>query len=185
MGGNAANAGFRDPTRAGLRDAQSPQSYIRNRWDESGTRKAASARSIAYRYEERRLGVASIDYLAQRADQVRERRLLGSQARVEHDVPLGTESVAMQAKCLSKPSFDTVTYDGSSDGAGDGEPQPRPGCRSRPRPAKGSEQRAGDAKALVIDEPEFGGAQDPGRFRKSSGSILRTPRRRILRSRIS
>jgi hypothetical protein len=70
----------------------------------------------------------------------------------------------MQAERFAQAALDAVANDGSADGAGHGESQPRTGRGRRfgTRPAKGGKQRAGDAEALVIDEPEFGGPQDPG-----------------------
>ncbi len=80
----------------------------------------------------------------------------------------------MQAEGLAESALDSIAYDGSANGARDGEPQPRTTFRNGfgTRPAKGGEQRAGDAEALVIDKPEFGGAEHPGRPRKGPRGIL-------------
>ena len=122
-------------------------------------------RSIACRYEECRSGVASIDHLSQRAYQLGKGRPFRRAARVEHDVPLRGEARAMQPEGFPEPALDSITDHRSAHGTRKGEPQPRAniGRRLRTRPAEGGEQRTGNAEALVIDETEFGGAQDPGR----------------------
>lgn len=127
------------------------------------------------------LRIASIDHLAQRANQVGERRLLSRAARVEHDVPLRSKPGAVETECLPKPALDAVSDDRSADRARNGKSQPGADIWSGvgTRSTKCGEQRAGDAKTLVIDEPELGGAEN-------ARSLRKRPRgRQSLRGRIS
>jgi hypothetical protein len=80
----------------------------------------------------------------------------------------------MEAERFAESALNTIADDGSADSTRDGESQPRTAFRNGfgTRPAKGGEQRAGDAEALVIDKPEFGGAENPGRPRKGARGVL-------------
>jgi len=73
----------------------------------------------------------------------------------------------MQAEDFAESSLDPVANDGSPDGARHREAQPRSPRADGfgTRPAKGGEQGAGNAEALVIDKPEFGGSENAGRPR--------------------
>jgi hypothetical protein len=86
----------------------------------------------------------------------------------------------VQAKGRSDPAFDAVAFDRPTNCLGNRKTNPG-SCAifiislallvcsaGRPLIAEGGEQGAGDAEAVVIDVPEFGGAQNSSSFRKLS-----------------
>lgn len=136
--------------------------------------KADTETPTVYKYAEwLSSGSAFFNHPAQRPFDRRkiciERRATG----VEHDVPLRSKLGVVQSKCRTKPAFDTIAKHRFADRARDGKPEASaaearsPRLRFAPPFTKSGEQRTGDAKAVVIDGAEFGGPQDPGRFRKS------------------
>ena len=82
---------------------------------------------------------------------------------VEHDIPLRTEFSSMFPERFAKPSLDPVARHRFSDCPGNRESETDTFSGRSPRQTKRREQRAGEAKAIVIDLSEIGRAQDPGR----------------------
>jgi hypothetical protein len=87
----------------------------------------------------------------------------------------------LQSEGLSQAALDPVADHGRPDGARNSEPDA--GACGRPagfaRLAEGGEQRTGDAESVIINMPEIGGAQDPGRPGEASlaaGGISRRER---------
>ncbi len=90
---------------------------------------------------------------------------------------------AVQPEGLAETALDPVAHHRLTDRARNGEAQTRPQNHCAigapvwriafARPAKGGEQRTGDAESVIIDEPEIGGAQNPGR----PGKVERSPDR--------
>ena len=78
----------------------------------------------------------------------------------------------MQAERLTKAALDPVAGHRLADRAWNGEAQAGAGCGCGvfARPAKGGEQRTGDAESVIIDKPEIGGAENPGRPGKGSSA---------------
>jgi|GEM_PF-4720339 len=67
----------------------------------------------------------------------------------------------MQAERLAQTPLDAVPVDAPTDRPGNGETQAGPFTAVWTREAKGGEQGAGNARAVVIYSSEVGGAQSP------------------------
>lgn len=131
----------------------------------NGTRMGRLVRSIACRYEGRSARVASIDHLPHFLLEIAESSLERRAPRVEDDVPFRSQLRFEQPECLSKAPLDAIPHDRAANGARNGKPKPgAKSCRiAGAGPAKGGEERTGDAESLVINEPEVGRAQNSRR----------------------
>jgi hypothetical protein len=143
--------------------------YIPSRLDENGRTKITSAKSIAYTFATRRLQVpASFNYFPESALDFGKFREQRRAPRVDDDIPFRRELRAMQPEGFAETAFDAVPDDGSAQCPGCGKAQPRaafpPDVASQ---TERCEQGAGNADAFVIDGSIVGGAQNPGRLRKS------------------
>lgn len=81
-------------------------------------------------------------------------------ARIENDVPLRRDLIAMQAEGFAQTAFDAVADHGSAESARNGESNARARlqCGLTACLAEGGEQRAGDAESVIINMPEVGRA---------------------------
>ncbi len=181
-------APFRFP--APRHTAQWLPSCTPSKWDETGTTTATPGRSTACRYEGWSARVAFFDQLNHLALNRPERRLEQCPAWIEHDVPFRRKLSAVQTERFAQAALDAVAKNRFSDRSRHGEPDARAQlflwscagqacacfcfgracvCRIRlARLAEGGEQRAGDAESVIINMPEIGGAENPGRPRKGS-----------------
>src|SRR5579862_2003583 len=155
--------------RAVLHAVQLLPSCTLSRWDKSGMRKESPGKPIACRYGGWSARVAFFDHPPHFALDLGELRFQRRAARIDHDVPLRREFGPVQPEGFAKTALDSISDHGFADRARHCEAQtgptfPRGGVQGRDfaRPAKGGEQRTGDAESVIIDKPEIGGAQNPG-----------------------
>jgi len=97
-----------------------------------------------------------------------ERRGKRRATRIKHDIPLRTEFSPMTPEGFPKPALDPVSRHGFTNRARHSKTETNAWRFSgrRSRQTKRCEQRAGKAKASVINHSKIGRAQDPGRSRK-------------------
>lgn len=174
---DSATNGEAPSRRHGERHTVPPlRACIRNRWDESGRLKAASARSISYRNAATRSRVRAfqnqtIDF----APQFLGRCFKHQPPRVKNDIPVRADFRQAHAQSLTNPALGAVAFHCASKGAGHRESQARSGFAAFHPQAKRGKVRPGNADAVVIDFSKIGGTENSGGFRKEK-PILRTGR---------
>jgi hypothetical protein len=132
--------------------------------DENGKPTEDTARSTSYRYEGcGRLDRAFLDHFPERPLNFIPLDRARGLARIEDDIPLGSDFRTMQSKCLAKSPLNPVAHHGLSNRPRNGNAQARRSSTGvRPRQAKRGEQRPRETHSFVINGSEFGGAQEAG-----------------------
>jgi hypothetical protein len=181
-GGISAGASFPSRRPGPRHILRRPPACIPNTSGESGTPTAGRETPIAYRYATRPGSrSAFFDHLAESTLEFGKTGCKRRAPGVKHDVPSRAEFRAMQAEDFAETPLDAIANHGASNRARHGKSQAgavgsgrftrsswlRFHLRRWPRLAKRGEQGTGDAEALVISSSEFGGAENPGRSRKS------------------
>jgi hypothetical protein len=170
--GSVPAAGRPSTHPAPLRISRRPHACIASRSDSNGTRRAATGKSELCTRSGERSGTAALEEKPFHfALQCRHRSIQCLAPGIDHNRPLWTQPLELNANRLAETPLDAVSYHRLTNGAGDGKTDARP-IRPRLADTESREERPRQAGAGVVNSSEILGSQQTDTFRKTSDGIL-------------